>query len=1359
MKLLKMKTPPVKASVIAFLSCVVCLLSSDAMAEPKTIYVDQKVETSGDGTSWKTAFKTIQEGVNKASKTEVDTILVAPGEYADEPGVSEPTSKGKYLYHRVKLDRKVILKSSEGKEKTHIVGRPGDGQGFNDPVTDLPPVMCVYIPSAGRGSIVEGFTIRDGEVPVVFGVSVRGAGVGDPALTGNASYYLSENPDKFWYVAYCTISNCCAGRGSAVSGGTLIGSVIADNHSYTNGNTVATTYVYAYNCLFTRNATTGKSGAQAYALVNCLVIDDSPTRGMTGVPNDQAGLPEKDFSALFYNSAIYNECGNSVGSWGLPTCSYCLLDSQLNGNMVIHENSENNMPIPVSDTKSKYTAHYTNLVMSAIMGDYRPVKGGFLDGTGNRDYLASDFIPEQYRNRDFNGNLLAEDAPVPIGLVLPAAEPATAPLVVGDGMKFNGRLVRYANHAHYEETWPSIVRFSAADGDEDLFVGLSVGACAEMVGYRKFCGTYDFVPLTLPPWETEDGGVLPELTVSRLRANADRVLWVDDDAEFEGAADGSSDKPYQTIQAAVDKATEVTDNTPFYIINVRKGTYKTGSTRDNTGIYARVVVPNQGNLVIRGVDGASETFVEGEPDHGTEEDATNPGIGPDACRCFYLYQNANVALVGLTICKGYGGNTSGSGSGGGIYCAHQSDRQQAYDCVFTDNHIILDCDAAKIQGSCAFYGWLVRCVFTDNLRYNRGLTKGCTMSACQIVHNARGYEDCATSEHYSIQEGNTYQTTFYEPEMKNGSVLFHTSARAENCVAVGGDLSASSASTVGMWVHNIVYDFLNKRAHPEDEIITTDPWLAAVERYDFHPVEGSPVLGFTEFSKSTTRLGARLRSICTDFENKSVFTADGKVTIGAFATMHEKSDVYVDPTNGNDENDGKTEEQAKKTLAAAVAAIRCRKDGIIALPGTYSESNMIHSVISSGVNKPLTVRARVVVPDGSTLASRDGAETTIIEGEPDPNPTGTDTYGLGPNAMRGVVLGKGSVLRGFTVTKGRTAIYNATSTGYSDNVQGAGVLGRSPADSRAEDCIFTGNYGDCGGGGAYVTFDHCKIVGNRTTRFGSFFRCASAVNCYIDGNWGDRVCESVYSMYNCTFGPSNLNPAGTDKTMVLCQAGNDVNPVIRNVLSLSPSQDCQINGGDIRNCVLPQGMQFTNYTTLENVNTDLSADALQALYDANGYPKSVRGTPSVDTGLESAEAGETDLAGNPRVLNGAIDIGCYEADWKGQYAKDLGGRRATVTEATVNVRDVDGEIVLADGAGLALELAAGGFPVKIEFTVTDGTLTVMRGGEVFGTYTAGQTLFLNDAADPENFAFSYEGTGNATLACCKAQPGTLLLVR
>ena len=1324
--------------LISSLACV--LISVLAFAEPKTIYVDQNVKVPGDGTSWKTAVKTIQEGVNKASETEVDTVLVAPGEYADDLG---DYGSDTFCY-RVKLDRKVILKSSEGKEVTHIVGRRGNGSG--GAVAGLPPVTCVYIPAAGRGSIVEGFTIRDGETSSGIGSANRSAGVGDPTMTGNSNYSSNKNPDAFWYVAYCTISNCCAARGSAVSGGTLIGTVITDNASYEN-NIVATTYVHAYNCVFSRNATNAKMGAQAYVLVNCMVVNDGSQRGMTGVSASDGG-------SRFYNSAIFNEWSSSSGDWQTPLCSYCLVDCDAKGDAFVHADSDHVMTIPTTDT-------YTNLVMSVFTGDWRPVENGRLDGKGNKDALDLSFIPAAYAKRDFDGKQLADDAQIPIGVILPSAKPATAGLVLSSvGMKINGRTISRAKHVHYADEWPSVVNFSAADGEEDLFVGINVPAYASEVAYGKCRGKYTTVALTLPPCEDADGNVLPTMTVTKLSAKAEHVIWVDDDASFEGSPDGSFGKPYRTLQDAVDAAEAVEDR-PLHLINVREGTYKTGGKVDSTGLKARVVISAKGNFVMRGVDGADKTFVEGEPDSGTLEDATNPGIGPNACRCVYADASATVSFVDLTFRKGYGGLTAKTGSGGALYCEDAA-KQQAYDCIFTDNHIVRENASAgvQLQGSCCRFGWLVRCIFKDNLNYNRGLIMKSKATACQFVHNARGCADNANAERYCWQEGDVYLATVYEPDFKKYSASFNTTAGAENCVIIGGDLVASNEKTALHWFNNIGYDFKSSNSHLPAEIRMADPWLASVENGDFHPLVDSPIVGYAEFSKVAALLGSRLKNICTDFENKSVFAPDGKITIGAFATVHEKSNVYVDATNGNDDHDGLTEATAKKTLAAAVDVL-CRKDRIVALPGVYKDGSMIHSVISSGIRKTLTVRARVVVPDYSELVALGSAEETIIEGAADPNPTGTDdeiAHGLGPNAIRGVVLGEGSVLRGFTVTKGHTRGYDETED-FSDNVNGAGVLGRAIDSSRVEDCILCENKGSCGGAGAYVTFVRCRILGNVATKLGPAFRYGSAIDSFIDGNRGERICERVRDAIGCTFGADNLRLDGTRGTMTVCNPSPSLSARIWNVLSYAPVSGAnQVYNGDICNCVFPKGAQFTEYSTLSDVNTDYDADELKGLYEA-GVPKTLK-APSVDEGYANDLQGTTDATGvMPRICNAVIDIGCYEADWKPQYAKDLGGKRATVTAATSNVRDIGGTVMLGDGAMIALDLAPAGAPVKIAFTVTDGTLTVMRNGQSLGAYTTGQTLSISDVSDLESFAFSYTGTGSAALACCKAQPGIVLMVR
>lgn len=44
-------------------------------------YVNQARSSSGDGTSWDAAYKTIQEGVNKAANNNNDRVFIAPGAY------------------------------------------------------------------------------------------------------------------------------------------------------------------------------------------------------------------------------------------------------------------------------------------------------------------------------------------------------------------------------------------------------------------------------------------------------------------------------------------------------------------------------------------------------------------------------------------------------------------------------------------------------------------------------------------------------------------------------------------------------------------------------------------------------------------------------------------------------------------------------------------------------------------------------------------------------------------------------------------------------------------------------------------------------------------------------------------------------------------------------------------------------------------------------------------------------------------------------------------------------------------------------------------------------------------------------
>jgi hypothetical protein len=82
----------------------------------------------------------------------------------------------------------------------------------------------------------------------------------------------------------------------------------------------------------------------------------------------------------------------------------------------------------------------------------------------------------------------------------------------------------------------------------------------------------------------------------------------------------------------------------------------------------------------------------------------------------------------------------------------------------------------------------------------------------------------------------------------------------------------------------------------------------------------------------------------------------------------------------------------------------------------------------------------------------------------------------------------------------------------------------------------------------------------------------------------------------------------------------------------------------------------------------------------------------VDAGsleLVTNPVGETDFSGAQRIYNGRLDIGAFEADWRGVYAKDLAPRRLIVTQASENVEESDEKTVVVP-AGERLEAEWGG---------------------------------------------------------------------
>ena len=126
---------------LAILLTAICVSVSACAA---TFYVDGSVSSSGDGTTWETAFKTIQEGIDAASHG--DTVTVAEGTYIEN----------------IHFDGKNIILTS-----TH----PLEPDVVANTVIDGNQVGCVVTFAGTEDQIctLSGFTIRNGNAVFVGG--------------------------------------------------------------------------------------------------------------------------------------------------------------------------------------------------------------------------------------------------------------------------------------------------------------------------------------------------------------------------------------------------------------------------------------------------------------------------------------------------------------------------------------------------------------------------------------------------------------------------------------------------------------------------------------------------------------------------------------------------------------------------------------------------------------------------------------------------------------------------------------------------------------------------------------------------------------------------------------------------------------------------------------------------------------------------------------------------------------------------------------------------------------------------------------------------------------------------------------
>ena len=455
--------------------------------------------------------------------------------------------------------------------------------------------------------------------------------------------------------------------------------------------------------------------------------------------------------------------------------------------------------------------------------------------------------------------------------------------------------------------------------------------------------------------------------------------------------------------------------------------------------------------------------------------------------------------------------------------------------------------------------------------------------------------------------------------------------------------------------------------------------------------------------------------------------ADGAASV-SIEVLYDNA-LYVDVENGSDDNDGITAAKAMKTFPAVMAKVRAGET-VHAAAGVYDDraGTMIQSgwgtCASTSAEAP-TLYSRVVVPAGVTLEG-ESAENTIIKG-------GEDVRGV---VLTATVSAKPCTLRNFTVTDGQAI----KSTFADDDGLAGGVLGFNRPYNFIYDSVITNCTATRGGGTFQTTSVRSRYLGNSATNMGTAGRKSNFSNCYFSGNTGKGgVVQYDGHIVNCTFAADNMESVSTGTKAYV---GISLTSFVNNLVLCGSGRAAIEGTSTLENCVFANGITMHSDVT-SSAGCVWNAGEPSELVNADGTPR--WGSSVIDAGKAVDTEDDIDLAGGQRVYNGAIDVGCFEYDWRDRYRRDLGSPRTlSVTKASADAVEQDGAVALKSGA-IEIEWASGGksnhgysFTVEVK---GEGTLTIVWNGESRSMTAADGKVKLEykSQLDLNSLSFAYDG--------------------
>lgn len=396
--------------------------------------------------------------------------------------------------------------------------------------------------------------------------------------------------------------------------------------------------------------------------------------------------------------------------------------------------------------------------------------------------------------------------------------------------------------------------------------------------------------------------------------------------------------------------------------------------------------------------------------------------------------------------------------------------------------------------------------------------------------------------------------------------------------------------------------------------------------------------------------------------------------------------IWYVATNGNDSAAGTNWLTAKQTIQAAID-IAVSNDTVLVSNGVYATGGV------TNYPAPSALTNRVAINKPLTVQSLNGPAVTIIQG--------MKTYAN--DSIRCVYVGNNAVLSGFTLSSGGTrsagdesrdqsgggafceasavlsncvltlnsasrygggcssgTLYNSVLAGNYAVYRGGGAAGAT-----LNDCILTNNNASSGGGADQSVLNRCVLTGNGsgTTAGGGAYQCVLN-NCLLKGNWAANYGGGSYycTLNNCIL---NSNRAGY-------YGGNSSRDTLNNCITFDPDPyNSPVYSTGNYSCLnFPPDWGVGNIT---NNPQFVNANA--------GNYRLAAGSPCIDRGNNAYVQGTADMDGNPRILNGIVDMGAYEF----QYNAGYWAWASAITNGLTNL----GQCATGDGYPNLLKYATG----------------------------------------------------------------------